>query len=241
MEMLRMATDEFDFLLWKVEHLIKKQDTKMRLAIPPSETFKSLRFQYRVGTSTISQIVVETCAALYQVMKEDFLKTPSTEAEWRSIAQDFARKRQFPHCLGALDGKHIHVQPPTKSGSLYHKGRFSVLMMAAVDANYKLIYASVGTQEPDKVVKITMASLCIHNFLCEHRSEAYTPPAFADWEKADHNMVGGVWRNHGMGVFQPVEHRRARNATVTAKMQRNLLRDYFVSTAGSVSWQEQHI
>lgn len=35
-----------------------------------------------------------------------------------------------------------------KSGSLYHnyKGRFSVLMMAVVDANNKFIYASVGTQ-----------------------------------------------------------------------------------------------
>ncbi|KAF4115303.1 hypothetical protein G5714_002792 [Onychostoma macrolepis] len=82
-----MTAEDFDFLLGKVKHLITKQDTKMRLAIPPGErmsltlrflatgeSFKSLRFQYRVGTSTISQIVVETCAALYQVLKEDFLK-----------------------------------------------------------------------------------------------------------------------------------------------------------------------
>ncbi|XP_058623365.1 uncharacterized protein LOC131534485 [Onychostoma macrolepis] len=328
-----MTAEDFDFLLGKVKHLITKQDTKMRLAIPPGErmsltlrflatgeSFKSLRFQYRVGTSTISQIVVETCAALYQVLKEDFLKTPSTEAEWQAIAQDFERKWQFPHCLGAIDGKHIHIQPPKKSGSLYHnyKGRFSVLMMAVVDANNKFIYASVGTQgrvsdaglfahsdlrkamdqgllnfpppeplpnsdilmpymfvgdeayplrndlmkpypfrqmehgqrilnyrlsrarrvvenafgilanrlrvfrsticlEPDKVIKITMASLCIHNFLCERRSEAYTPPAFVDWENTDHGVVDGAWRNHGMGAFQPVEHRRERNAAVTAK------------------------
>ncbi|KAF4115237.1 hypothetical protein G5714_002726 [Onychostoma macrolepis] len=86
-ELLRMTAEDFDFLLGKVKHLITKQDTKMRLAIPPGErmsltlrflatgeSFKSLRFHYRVGTSTISQIVVETCAALYQVLKEDFLK-----------------------------------------------------------------------------------------------------------------------------------------------------------------------
>nr|XP_055051363.1 uncharacterized protein LOC129437215 [Misgurnus anguillicaudatus] len=356
-ELLRMTAEEFDFLLGRVQHLITKQDTKMRRAILPrerlsltlrflatGETFKSLRFQYRMGTSTISQIVFETCSALYKVMKDDFLKTPSTEAEWRTIAMDFERKWQFPHCLGALDGKHIYIQPPRKSGSFYHnyKGRFSVLMMAVVDANYKFIYASVGTQgrvsdaglfahsdlrkamdegrlnfpqpeplpnsdtmmpymfvgddayplrhdlmkpypfrqmdhsqrvlnyrlsrarrvvenafgilanrlrvfrsticlEPDKVVKITMASLCIHNFLCERRSEAYTPPAFADWEAADHNLVDGQWRNHGMGAFQPIENTSHRNCTATAKMQRNVMRDYFVSPAGSVSWQDQHI
>lgn len=85
-----------------------------------------------------------------------------------------------------------------------------------------------------------MASLCIHNFLCERWSEAYTPPAFADWENADHNMVDGVWRNHGMGAFLwwSIEESAMQQ---TAKMQQNLLRDYFVSPAGSVSWQEQHI
>lgn len=77
-----------------------------------------------------------------------YCQTPTTEAGWRKTARDFQSKWQFPHCLGALDGKHIRIQPPAKSGSLYHnyKSSFSVIMMAAVDANYKFIYASVGTQ-----------------------------------------------------------------------------------------------
>ncbi|KAG1967077.1 hypothetical protein F2P79_002690 [Pimephales promelas] len=67
-ELLRMTAEEFDFLLDRVQHLITKQNTKMRRAIPPrerlsltlrflatGEAFKSLRFQYRMGTSTISQ------------------------------------------------------------------------------------------------------------------------------------------------------------------------------------------
>ncbi|KAM6937853.1 uncharacterized protein FYW49_000093 [Xenentodon cancila] len=356
-ELLRMTAEEFDFLLGKVEHLIRKRDTKMRLAISPrerlsltlrflatGETFQSLRFQYRIGTSTISQIVMETCTALHEVLKEDFLKTPSTEAEWRAVARDFETKWQFPHCLGALDEKNIHIQPPKKSGSLYHSnnGRFSVPLLAAVDANYRFIYVSVGARgrsadaglftdsdlctamdrdllnfpppeplpgsdtvmpyvfvgddayplrcdlmkpypgvqtdqaqrllnfrlfrarrvvenafgilanrlkifrsticlEPDKVVKITMASLCIHNFLCERRSDAYAPPAFADWETADHGMVDGAWRTQGLGALQPAQLGRDSSATETATVQRNLLRDYFVCPAGSVPWQEQHV
>ncbi|XP_016412021.1 uncharacterized protein LOC107743354 [Sinocyclocheilus rhinocerous] len=90
-------------------------------------------------------------------------------------------------------------------------------------ANRLRVFRSTICLNPDKVVKITMASLCIHNFLCERRSEAYTPPVFADWENADHNMVDRVWRNHGMGAFLLVEHRTHRNATVPAKMQRKTI------------------
>lgn len=41
------------------------------------KTFSSLSAQYRIGASTISQIVMETCGALYQLMKKDFLKVSS--------------------------------------------------------------------------------------------------------------------------------------------------------------------
>ncbi|KTG00881.1 hypothetical protein cypCar_00032609 [Cyprinus carpio] len=354
-ELLRMTAEEFEFLLRMVGPLITKQHTKMRRAISPrdrlsvtlrflatGETFSSLSSQHGIGASTISQIVMETCAALYQLMKKDYLNTPSTEAEWRAIAKDFESKWQFPHCLGALGGKQIHIQPPAKSGCLDHnnKGRFSVTIMAAVDANYKFIYTSVGTRdkvsdaglfthsdlckamdqgllnfpppeplpnsditmpymfvgdedcplrpdlmkpypneqmdrsqrvlnyrlsraqrvaenafsilanrlrvlrrtiflEPEKVVKITMASLCIYNFLHESRSVAHKPPAFAD---GDQSIVEETCRNYGNGSFQPVEQRRKHNALVSAEMQRNLLCDYFVSPAGCIpSQEEEHI
>ncbi|XP_062239062.1 uncharacterized protein LOC133948982 [Platichthys flesus] len=356
-KLLRMTAEEFDLLLAMVEPLITKQNTKMRLAISPrerlsltlrflvtGETFKSLRLQYRIGTSTISQIIMETCAALHRVMKKDFLKTPSTAAEWRTVAQDFDSKWHFPHCLGALECKHIHIQPPGRNSSLYHnyKGNLSLVLMAAVDADYKFIYARVATQsresdtgpfedsdlgkemdrgllnfpppeplpnshvlmpymfvgddtyplrndlmkpypaqqvdhshrvlnirltrarrvaenafgilvnrlrvlrsticlEPEKVVKITLASLCIHNFLCGRRSEAYAPPGFADWQTTDQVIVDGAWRNHGTGNLQPVDNRLPCDPTVTAEQQRNLLSDYFVSPAGFVPWQEGHI
>ena len=39
----------------------------------PGESFRSLSYQYRMGDNTIGQIVVETCTALYIVMKDEFL------------------------------------------------------------------------------------------------------------------------------------------------------------------------
>ncbi|KAF7200675.1 uncharacterized protein [Nothobranchius furzeri] len=159
--LLPMNVEELEFLLNKVAPLITKRDTNMRLSISAKErlvltlrflatgeSFTSLNFQFRVGNSTISMIVSETCEAIYQAFSEDYLKTPNTEEEWLDISQDFQRKWQFPHCLGALDGKHINIQPPAHSGSIFrnYKGRFSVLMLAVVDAKYRFLYVNVGAQ-----------------------------------------------------------------------------------------------
>lgn len=250
---------------------------------------------------------------------------PSTQEEWRSIAREFELKWHFPHCTGALGGRHISIQPPGRSRHPdNHRGSLLVLM-AAVDAHCKFIYATVDAQaepnlpdfpppeplphsdvlmpymfvadgafplrddvmmpyplpqtdhpqrvlnyrllraqrvaenafgvlanrlrvlrsiiclEPEKVVKITMAALCLHNFLCKRGSEAYTPPAFADWETAEHNIVEGAWRSHGTGALQPLELRTEQNPSVSAELQRNLLTEYFQSPAGFVPWQDQHV
>lgn len=46
----------------------------------------------------------------------------------------------YPHCLGAIDGKHINMFAPPNSGSLYYDymGNFSLVLLAVVDADLKL-------------------------------------------------------------------------------------------------------
>jgi len=73
---------------------------------------------------------------------------PSTPEEWTAISEGFEKQWNFPHCIGSMDGKHITLQCPIKSGSDYYnyKSFFSIVLFALVDADYNFIYANVGCQ-----------------------------------------------------------------------------------------------
>ncbi|KAK6189012.1 hypothetical protein SNE40_005066 [Patella caerulea] len=71
---------------------------------------------------------------------------PETEEGWLKISEQFQKKWNFPNVLGAIDGKHIPLMTPPKSGSLFYnyKHFFSIVLMALVHGNYKSIYVEVG-------------------------------------------------------------------------------------------------
>ena len=48
---------------------------------------------------------------------KSFFKAPDLEEEWLTIAAELNDKWNFRHCLGAIDGKHVLIQAPARSGS----------------------------------------------------------------------------------------------------------------------------
>ncbi|XP_066978943.1 uncharacterized protein [Macrobrachium rosenbergii] len=97
-------------------------------------------------TLTLRYLATETCRAIYNIMKTEYLKLPSTPEEWNEIALHYFQQWNFPNCIGALDGKRVLNAKPPHSGAGFHdyKGHFSMIMMALVDASYKFLYVNIG-------------------------------------------------------------------------------------------------
>ena len=98
-----------------------------------------------MGVTKVHEIVHEVCDVLWDVLTPTEMPPP-TEDDWRRIEQEFYEYWNFPNCLGALDGKHVVITSPAKSGSLFfnYKQTFSINLMALVDANYRFIFVDIG-------------------------------------------------------------------------------------------------
>lgn len=72
---------------------------------------------------------------------------PDDETGWRELAADFLSKWHHPHCIGAIDGKHVQIKAPPRSGSQFYnyKGTFSTILLAVCDANYCITYVVIGS------------------------------------------------------------------------------------------------
>lgn len=105
-----------------------------------------LAWNYHIGLTTVHKIIHETCQCLWDILSPEYLKTPESEEDWLDISKGFHEKWNFPHCLGSIDGKHINIQAPAKSGSLFfnYKKKFSIVLLASCDYEYKFSFVDIG-------------------------------------------------------------------------------------------------
>ncbi|XP_042910704.1 uncharacterized protein [Parasteatoda tepidariorum] len=99
-----------------------------------------------MGRSTVGSIIHHTSRVVIQVLMNEVMPAPN-EDRWNEIAIEFWKKWQFPNCIGAMDGKHVTIQAPKSSGSLYwnYKKTYSIVLLALVDARYNFIFLDVGS------------------------------------------------------------------------------------------------
>jgi len=144
---IRLDKSQFNQLVDKLSTHLLKEDTQFRESIKPDEmccatlryfasgeTFRSLAFQFRLGRTTLARIINEVTLAIVEELGPEFLRTPKTTEEWLELSRKFEQRWNFPNGLGAVDGKHIVMQQPWKSGSHYrnYKGTDSIILMAMV-------------------------------------------------------------------------------------------------------------
>ena len=159
--MIRMNVGDFKFILSKISDLISpkkrlggtrsiESDERLALTLRYSatgESFQSLSFQYRILMSAISYIVKGCCKAAVERLTPDFIKFPATKAEWLNVSKRFKDCWNYPHALGAIDGKHVRIQKPKNGGSFYYnyKHTHSIILMAIAGPDYERLYANIGS------------------------------------------------------------------------------------------------
>ncbi|KAK3724687.1 hypothetical protein RRG08_041168 [Elysia crispata] len=154
-----MTPSTFQLLLQKVGPYLEKRSTNFRKPLSPEERLiitlrylasgenhMSLSFHFRAGVSTVRGIIKETCQVLWTVLQSEVMPMPDKQ-QWLNIAADFGTRFDFPHCLGATDGKHIRIKKPNNSGSKFYnyKGFFSIVLLAVTDASGKFVIVDVGS------------------------------------------------------------------------------------------------
>lgn len=123
-------------------------------------SFQELHYNFRIGRTIACQVVRTVCQSIWNNLKEVYISIPE-ENMWLKISEEFKIKSNFPNCLGAVDGKHIRVVKPERSGSLFmnYIHFFLIGLMAVADANYKFIYIDVGSYGKDSDSTIFRNSL----------------------------------------------------------------------------------
>jgi hypothetical protein len=111
---------------------------------------QNLAWAFQIGLATVHQIINETVEVICEVLAPMYLKTPATEEDWINISDGFSNIWNFPNCIGALDGKHISIQAPPNSGSIYfnYKKTFSIVLLATCDQITCLLWLILGPMGP---------------------------------------------------------------------------------------------
>ncbi|XP_046812098.1 putative nuclease HARBI1 [Lucilia cuprina] len=125
--------------------------SRIRLAITlrylgTGDSLRALEVNSHISRKTMSKFLPEVLSAIIECLESKYLKLPSTKNEWLEVANDFEELWQFPHTLGAIDGKHIRIKTTGQSTPEYfnNKGYCSIVLFALVDAHSKFLYVDIS-------------------------------------------------------------------------------------------------
>ena len=147
-----------EFLTW-IPPYIQKQETKMREPTSPTERLcvalgylvtgnaqVTIAANYRMGPAIVGRIISETCKAIWdERINKVYLDHPNSEHDWLTVAQEFDDRWNFRNTLGAIDGKHVIMQDPARSGSSFfnYKKTHSIVVMAICNARYQFTVVDI--------------------------------------------------------------------------------------------------
>ena len=154
-----MSPERFDHLLYLIRPHIEKEKRTYRESICAEKRLvitirflnrgtaqETLAANFRIAPSTVCGILKETCKAIYKVLGPIYMSFPNSPEQWKAIAKEYNEIHNLPHVAGAIDGKHVRIDCPGKSGSAYHNyhGYFSMILLGICNAKYCFTYVDFG-------------------------------------------------------------------------------------------------
>ncbi|KAJ8926365.1 hypothetical protein NQ314_021278 [Rhamnusium bicolor] len=237
---MRLSVEKFQELLKIVTPKLTKSETCMRSPISPQiklevtlrylatgDSFASLQYLYRLPKHRPKLLHI-------------IFFVPSTDEDWKDIQTGFSTQWNFPHCCGAIDGKHVQVQQPPNSGSEFYnyKGTYSIILFALVDANYCFKYIEVGANGRASDSTIFRNSTLNEAIITNARE--YCPFGTLDCEDTDtEDIINGSWHSEGQAL-QSVRHLGINNHSQAANSLREKYADNFFGES-AVPWQYKMI
>lgn len=162
-EYFRMKRATFEWLCEQLDPVLKPDDnpvypereimsTRKRVAIAlyklaTVDQYKGVGVCFGVHKSSVHNCVYSVCLALTELLEKDFIKLPD-EKEAEEIAKRFECKSNIPQIIGAIDGSHIPITPPTEGRAdfINRKGYASIVLQAIVDDQY--LFRNVSCKMP---------------------------------------------------------------------------------------------
>jgi hypothetical protein len=139
-ESFRMSRTSFYTLHELLRPFIEKKSTVFREPVPSDRrlaiflyhvahgaTLLAISNQFACGKSTVCGIVTEITEAIIQHLTKKYISFSTTEQAMRSI-EFWRAKSGIPGVVACLDGTHIQIIRPSKSGTAYfnRKGYYSI-------------------------------------------------------------------------------------------------------------------
>lgn len=102
----------------------------------------NIHTEFRVGITTTSVIIQNVCNSIWETLYEQCIPKP-TRQHWLEIANGFSRNTDFPHCIGAIDGKLVQVQKDK-----------NIHMLVMADTKFRFTFVSVTHDNYDSDMEV---------------------------------------------------------------------------------------
>ena len=102
------------------------------------------REQSRYFNNIVKEVKVEDRLGFREMFRMD---VGDFEFILGKISHLISPRQNYPHALGAIDGKHVMIRKASNAGSYYYKykHRHSINLLAITGPEYECLYADVGS------------------------------------------------------------------------------------------------